>query len=216
MSNKTQAHPKYLLEDGSRVVGVTTVLSVMAKPALKFWANKLGLDGISISKYVDNLADIGTLCHKMVENYINNVETDFSDYSPNQRDKADNAFIKFLEWEKENEFTPIDSELRLVSEKYKFGGTCDIYAKLNGKLTLIDLKTSKACYSEQHTQVAAYSHLLQENGKEVEDVRILRIGRDETEGFEDIKIQAIDLHWRRFKHCLALYEINKRLKRCDS
>lgn len=212
-AEKSKAHQIYRLKDGSRVPGTTTITGILDKPALKFWANNLGLAGISVKDYVDDLAVIGKLAHLMVENYIKKVETDFSDYSPNQRERAENSFSKFLVWEKENKFDPLESELMMVSEEYQFGGQIDIYANLNGKPTLIDIKTSKACYSEHYTQVVAYRQLLIENGRLVDDVRILRIGRDETEGFENIKVPAIDLHWERFRHCLAIYKINKKLKK---
>lgn len=209
----SKAHTIYRLADGTRVVGTTTVTGILAKPALVPWANKLGLQGISVSKYVDNLAGAGTLAHKIIEDYIKKEETDFSDFTPNQRSMAENAVIKFFNWEKENKFEPIKSELMLVSEQFRFGGQIDIYANLNGKPTLIDLKTSKACYPEHFTQVAAYRQLLVENGHKVEDVRILRIGRDEGEGFDDIKVPFIELHWARFKHCLQIYELNKKLNK---
>jgi hypothetical protein len=210
---KAKAHVQYKNKEGKRIPGVTTITGILNKPALVKWANNLGLQGIDSSKYVDDKAAIGTLCHKMVEDYINGKETDFSDYTPNQKSQAENGFIKFLDWEKENDFKCLDSELQLVSEAHQYGGTCDIYAMLNGKLTLIDIKTSKACYDDQYTQVVAYQYLLIENKKDVEDTRILRIGRDEIEGFDDIKVPAIDLHWERFKSCREIYEINKQLRR---
>ena len=49
-------HTVYKLASGARVPGVTTVLSVLNKPALVPWANKLGLEGIDVRKYVDALA----------------------------------------------------------------------------------------------------------------------------------------------------------------
>jgi hypothetical protein len=92
------------------------------------------------------------------------------------------------------------------------GGTCDIYAKVNGKLTVLDIKTSKACYSEQRTQVVAYKKLLEENGKQAEECRIIRIGRSEHEGYDDILIGAHNLHWDRCMACLNLYRANKNLE----
>jgi hypothetical protein len=212
MANKTKAHTRYRNKAGDIVCGVTTILNVMNKPALVRWANNLGLKGIDVSKFVDDLANVGTLAHLMVENYLKKQETDFSDYTQNERDRAENAVIKFFDWEKENDFKIIESELKLVSEIHQFGGQADIYAMLNGKKTLIDLKTSKACYSEHYTQCVAYRELLKENGYEVEDTRILRIGRDEKEGFSDIKVSNTDLHWERFKLCHRIYQLNKKLK----
>lgn len=214
---KSKAHQVYKLKDGTRVPGCTTVTGVMNKPALVRWANQLGLKGIDSSKYVDELASVGTLAHKLVENHIAKamkmeVDEDYSDYTPNQMSLAENATLKFFSWEKENKVEYLASELQMVSEKYRFGGCCDIYAKLNGKATLIDLKTSKGIYGEMFTQVAGYKMLLEENGYPVEDVRILRIGRDESEGFDDKSVPLIETHQKRFLVCLDLYNLNKQLK----
>jgi hypothetical protein len=209
---KSNGHQKYHTKDGILVPGVTTVLGVLAKPALVPWANKLGLQGIEVGKYVDSLADVGTLCHNIVECYLTKKEVDYSDYTPNQRTLAEGAAKKFFDWEKKNKFVFIKSELQLVSEKYFFGGTCDIYCELDGKKTLIDIKTSKACYSEHFTQVAAYKILLEENGYPVEEAKILRIGREEAEGFDIKDIPMIDVHAEKFLACLRVLQINNKLK----
>lgn len=209
---KFNGHQKYYIKDGVLVPGVTTVLGVLAKNALIPWANKLGLQGIEVGKYVDSLADIGTLAHKIVECYLTGQEVDYGDYSPNQRIQAERAAGKFFEWEKKNTFKVIKSELQLVSEKYYFGGTCDIYADLNGKKTLIDIKTSKACYSEHYTQCAGYSILLEENGYPVDDVKILRIGREEAEGFDEKEVPLVEIHKEKFLACLKILQINNKLK----
>ena len=214
---KSTAHQIYKLKDGTRVPGCTTITGVMNKPALVRWANNLGLKGIDSSKYVDDLASIGTLAHKLVENHINTflkgpIDADFKDYTANQMSLAENAVLKFFTWEKENKVEYLKSELQMVSEKHRFGGCCDIYAKLNGKATLIDLKTAKGVYGEHFTQVAGYKLLLEENGYPVEDVRILRIGREEVEGFDDVSVPLIEKHQERFLVCLQLYNLNKQLK----
>lgn len=208
---KTRAHQRYKTSTGEPCVGVTTVLGVMNKPALVPWANKLGLDGYDVNKYVDALATIGTLIHYMVECEIKGVELDLNDYTPNQIETATQAFNKWLEWRKKNKFELLESELQMSSDSLKYGGTCDIYAIVNDKKTVLDIKTSKAIYSEARTQVVAYKHLLEENGREVDDCRIIRIGRDENEGFDDILIGGHDVHWTRFQACLALYWANKNI-----
>jgi len=209
---KYTAHQRYCTKDGIKVPGVTTVLGILAKPALVPWANKLGLQGIEVGKYVDSLADVGTLCHTIVECHLKGQDVDYSDYTPNQREMAEIAAAKFFNWEKENDFKMIESELQLVSENHMFGGTCDIYGILNGKKTLIDIKTSKACYPEHFTQVAAYKILLQESGRKVEDAKILRIGREESEGFDVKDVPMIDIHAEKFLACLEITKIDKRLK----
>jgi hypothetical protein len=209
---KFNGHQKYYTKDGVLVPGVTTVLGVLAKPALVPWANKLGLQGIEVGKYVDNLASVGTLAHSIVECHLTGQKVDFSDYSPNQRELSERAAAKFFEWEKKNTFKVIKAEIQLVSDKYYFGGTCDIYADLNGKKTLIDIKTSKACYSEHYTQCSAYAILLDENGYPVEDVKILRIGREEAEGFDEKEVPVVEIHKEKFLACLKILQLNNKLK----
>jgi hypothetical protein len=212
-ARKAKQHTVYKNGEGKRVPGVTTILDVMSKPALLQWANKIGLEGIEMSKYVDDLADIGTLAHKIIECYLKKEDVDYSDYTANQKVLAENAVLKFFNWLEVNDFKFIASELQLVSEALQYGGTIDLYCLLNGKKTLIDLKTCKACYGEHFTQVAAYKNLLHENGYDVDDVRILRIGRDESEGFDDYSVPKLGLHFQRFVKCRELYEINKELNR---
>ena len=210
--SKAKTHQKYYTKEGILVPGVTTVLAVLAKPALIPWANKLGLQGIEVGKFVDSLGDVGTLCHIIIECYLKKQEVDYSDYTPNQRILAENASKKFFEWEKKNELKVLQSELQLVSEKHFFGGTCDVYGELNGKKTLIDIKTSKTTYSEHFTQVAAYKILLEENGYPVEDAKILRIGREEAEGFDEKDVPLIKIHQEKFLTCLKILQINNKLK----
>lgn len=209
---KAKAHQRYKTSDGRPCVGVTTVLNVMAKPQLIRWANKLGLDGYDVDKWVDSLAEIGTLIHYLVECNIKGVDPELGDYSSNQITAAKKSFEKWLDWRSKNSFVVLGSELQLVSDSLELGGTCDIYAEVNGKKCVLDIKTSKACYGEQRTQVVAYKHLLLENGKPVDECRIVRIGRDENEGFDDILIGGHELHWRRFLACLELYKANKNLE----
>ena len=213
MTGKVRTHTRYRLKDNSIVPGVTTITGILNKPALVKWANNLGLQGIDSMKYVDEKASIGTLAHYMIECHLKGEKPDLSDYTPNQISQAENSVLKFFDWEKENKFKVIGVEMKLVSEKLKVGGCCDLYAELNGKKTLIDLKTSKGIFPEMITQVAGYKLLLEENNYEVEDVRILRIGREESEGFEDHKAVMLDLHRDRFLHCLEIYNINKLLRK---
>jgi hypothetical protein len=207
-SKKTKAHIRYKLEDGTIVVGVTTALGILNKPALVPWANKLGLRGIDVGKYVDDKADIGTLGHAFVTDKLAGNETDTSDYSANQIDQAQNCALSFWEWEKGNKIQEaIFVEKPLVSEIWKFGGTEDIYCKINGELNLIDLKTGSGIYKEHRYQVAALVKLLQENGYPVDKVRVLNIPRTEDERFaeEVLTVPQLDHGWTIFQYCLGIY-----------
>lgn len=210
--SKTRAHIRYRLADKTIVPGVTTILGLMAKPALVPWANKLGLQGIDVSKYVDDKADIGTLGHAMVTDKLSGVETDTKDYSENQISKAENCALSFWSWEKEH---PIEEvffvERPLVSEAHRFGGTLDIYAKINGKREIIDLKTGSGIYPEHAWQVATLKVLLEENGFPVDGTRIINIPRSESESFVEkvVTSRENEIGWQIFKALLSIYNLKK-------
>ncbi|HAX98970.1 MAG TPA: hypothetical protein DCY12_08840 [Candidatus Atribacteria bacterium] len=208
---KVNIHQKYYLRDGAIVPGVTTPLGVLAKPALIHWAWDLGCKGIDYRKYRDDKADIGILAHYLILCYFKNETPDYSDYTIKQRDRAENCLISFFEWLKNNPIEPILIEQSLVSEKYCYGGTIDLYGKINGKEWLVDFKTGKGIYEEMKYQVAAYRWLLIENGYRVEKARLLNIGRDENENFKDEPCGKLNKQFKIFLHCLSIYNLRKEI-----
>jgi len=128
-------------------------------------------------------------------------------------DKAENCLISFYNWVDENDVKPIDVESQLVSNLYGYGGTVDLYCWLNSIPTLVDFKTGKAIYDEMFYQVAAYKQLLTEHKKEVAQVRIVRIGREESEGFDDHKVVKLDDYWNVFFYCLNIYKTQRKIRK---
>ncbi|KKL99201.1 hypothetical protein LCGC14_1816740 [marine sediment metagenome] len=212
-ATKAKAHTRYRGKDNSIFPGVTTILDILNKPALVKWANNLGLQGIDSTKYRDEMADIGTLAHLMILNHFNKEETDTSEYSKDQIEKAENCLLSFYEWEKGHTIEPILIEQQLVSETYRYGGTIDLYCRLDGVLTLVDFKTGKAIYSEMMYQLAAYQQLLESNNHICMNTRILRIGRDEDEGFEERVKVDLTLELLLFQHCQGIYNLQKQIRK---
>ena len=208
----SKAQTIYKTGDGTRVPGATTITGLLAKPFLITWANRLGLAGIDSTKYRDEAADIGTLAHAMIQAHLQREEMDLAHYSPLQVDLASNAVLSYLEWEKQHSLELILCEVPLVSDKNLYGGTIDCYCKLNGEYILLDFKTGKAIYDEFFVQLAAYKELLIEHGHRVDKCRILRIGRDETEGFEERSVTATDKYFGIFESLLRIYGLKKELK----
>lgn len=215
---KTEAHQLYRLADSTLVPGVTTVLGVLAKPALIPWAYKCGRDGIDLDKYRDEKAEIGHLAHQMILDHFRGEKTVTDDYSKNQIDAAENAFLSFLEWAKHHTIEPVLIEEQLVSEKYHFGGTFDFLGVIDGKLTLLDFKTGKALYDEYWYQLAGYNILVMENYPglgPIERLKLVRIGRDEDEGFEEPERGpglVMSLCESIFLHALGIYQDLKEMK----
>lgn len=214
--SKHKAHIRYKLKDGTIVPGVTTVTGIglgWNKQVLIKWANNMGLKGVDSNKYKDDKAIIGTLAHRMVTDSLQGIETDTDDYSKNQIADAENSALSFFEWVKGKELRPILIEKDLVSEEYRFGGKPDIYAEIDGKKELIDLKTSKSIYDEMMVQVAAYKNLLIENKHSVDVVRILNIPRTEDEAFLEKRLSDRQqvIAWKIFLNCLENYQLKKGL-----
>lgn len=150
---------QYFDKHGLEVPSVTTVLSQINKPQLLPWAVKLAKQGINWEEVRNEAAEIGTVAHEMAENFIKKQPCDFSKHPYYQ--KALKAFSAFQYWTEMNEVNFLGSEIPLVHHEKRFGGTIDIIAEVNGKLTLIDLKTSKSLSEEYNYQVSAYQFLLQ-------------------------------------------------------
>jgi len=208
---KIAAHQQYKLNDGTIVPGVTTVLNLLAKPALIYWAWDLGRQGIDFRKARDKAGDIGTIAHEMIETDIKGGKFDPSEYAPNLVEKAENAYLAWLQWQDNFELTTLGSEIQLVSEKYKFGGTLDwIVKNKDGQIWLIDFKSSKDIYDEMHYQIAAYEQLWNENHPDqtISQCHILRLGK-ENGTFSHQKFNDLAKEWSIFHHLLSIWQLKK-------
>ena len=168
------------LQDGTTVPSVTTIVRLLSKPALYVWHNQQGLKGINTTQVLNNEAKTGTLLHEMVEHYLTTggeylIET--KTYDPGHIKRATQAYVNFKKWAQDHTFEDVKIEMPLVSETQRFGGVLDIYCKMDGKWTLIDLKTSGYVYKDQLLQVAAYKALLEENGYPVEQSFVVSVDK---------------------------------------
>ena len=211
IKKRAKAHIRYKNAAGKVVPGTTTIVGELAKPYLVTWANRLGLEGIDATQYRDTAAGIGTAIHLMVQCDLQGVKPDLSEFSESDIDAAENGLLKWYEWKKGKVITPILIETPLVSEQYQYGGTLDLYAEVDGSLDLIDLKSGKSVYLEHLIQLGAYVNLLREHGRPVNRARILRIGRDETEGFEERILTDVQDYWEIFKHLRAIHDLKKKV-----
>jgi len=217
-----RAHTIYKNAAGKRVPGTTTISGLLDKSRfLVPWANKLGLQGIDSSSYVDEKAKSGTLAHAMAAAELakamgNEPEAiNLADYTGHEIDAAENSFLKWLGWWKAHKIVPVLAEACLVSEAHQYGGQIDCYASIDGRLALIDNKTSKAIYPEHWIQVAGYALILEELGYQVDEVRILQIGRDESEGFHEEVKTDLSIQKSIFLHCREIYNLQSKLRGGD-
>lgn len=152
----------YFVADGSKVPSVTTIIGKFKESGgLIHWAWDLGIQGKDYRKVRDDAASSGTLAHSLVERWIKkeplSIEGD-----PEVVKRANNAFEIFLEWAQQTRLEVTETEVRLVSERHRFGGTLDAML-VNGKRSLGDWKTSNSVYSDYLFQLAGYGILWEEN-----------------------------------------------------
>jgi hypothetical protein len=214
---KTRAHQKYPLKDGTDVPGASTIAKIGEDSSgLIHWAWKLGMEGQDYRKVRDKAADIGTVAHFMIECFLHNNEPDLSEFSPADVEKATIAYNNFRTWWDEEGFEVIEPEVQLVSEEYLFGGTIDAPARdRDGKIVLLDWKTSKAIVPAHKIQLAGYEQLWNENRPTMKVQRrgIVRIGKESPDDSEVSWIFSAEPLWENFKARLFLHYANLRLKK---
>ena len=121
------------------VPGTTTVIDILAKPALIHWAWQQGKDGFDYKKTRDEKADAGTLSHYMILCDLKEQEPDLSEYSQKIIDQAETRILKWWDWKKEHDIEPIALETPMVSEFYRYGGTPDFVGFIDKHLTVMDI-----------------------------------------------------------------------------
>lgn len=153
----------YFTKDGTKVPSVTTVLSRFKESGgLIHWAWKLGLEGKDYKQVRDEAADAGSLAHDMVERWVKG-ETEPEHIFPSDiEERALTAFDAFRAWADQTKLIVTHTEMPLVSEKFRFGGTFDAVL-VDGRRAMGDWKTSNRVYGDYLAQLAAYGLLWEEN-----------------------------------------------------
>lgn len=179
---------RYIYDD-RRVPRVTEILSAMLhEEYLMRWANSLGFKHKSYRSTLAEAADKGTYSHDAVEKYI--LEGSIPDYNKlpfMAKDVVFNAFNSFLTWWEiisSNPYEVLAVEKRMACEW--FGGTLDLLIKIDGKVWLVDFKTSNHPSYKHFLQMGAYIHMLRKEGIIVEGVIILMLDKDNVSFKEKI------------------------------
>jgi hypothetical protein len=208
-------HQKYILQDGTEVPGGSTICKIGDDPAaLIHWAWNLGREGKDYRKERDKAADIGTIAHFLIECFLTQQVADLSDYSQADIDKALVCYNKFHDWWEEQDLEVVATEIQLVNELYRYGGTIDLIAKRkNGDHLLMDFKTSKKISESYWRQAAGYADLWNENQdvngfnaiNQITSHAIVRIGKEEEGDFEVVWKDDLSKEWEVFQKQVDLY-----------
>src|SRR3989344_4139397 len=141
--------------DGIWYPRVTSIVSIKAKPALyMFYA---GLPDYKTGEAIKaKSAEEGTLIHETVEAILRKDPVGI----PESIRPAVSAFLDFYN---KNDLVAHKIEERVVSKKHGYAGTMDVLADLNGKVGVLDIKTSVSIYRDYSIQTSAYIEALKED-----------------------------------------------------
>lgn len=207
----------YKLASGERVPSVTTVLSRFKQcDGLMAWAFQQGCDGKDFRESRDEAAGAGTLAHLMIEQHVLGGDVSTITGEEAQLTLAQEAFQGFLRWIKQTNFEIIRTEMPLISEKYRFGGTLDCIGKVDGRLVLGDWKSSNRIYSDYLCQLGGYALLYEENhpGERLEEAHLLRFGKEDGSFHHHCwKRSTLDVGIDSFLHLRAAYANEAVLKK---
>lgn len=178
-----EAKHRYYL-DSKQLTGVTTILGVIAKPALIGWAANMAVDYVKTHSYPldkglfsyepivleeartahaqkrDKSAEIGTQAHSWISSWINAQinATEQIEANPALSLMTDN----FLKWIEEAKPKFLASEKIVYSVDKFYAGTLDFLAEIDGKVYLGDIKTGSGIYQDMWLQTAGYQLALEE------------------------------------------------------
>ena len=184
---KTQTIDKkrfYETPEGELYPSITTVLSSRNKQGLFEWRKRVGND---VANYVARTsAARGTAVHHMCEDYLNNFPTEW----PDKWKEHEKKFLPYCLFKqlKKTVLEKIDNirsqECTLFSSKYRVAGRVDCIAEYDGKLSIIDFKTSTKERNDEYNenyyiQAAAYAEMFEEQtGTPIEQIVILVVTED--------------------------------------
>lgn len=127
----------YKTPSGSKYPSITTVLHVLTDGHIKEWRERVGEE--EANKISHRAAERGTAVHAIIENYINNL-TDFSKgFMPHVL-----ANFKSVQPILDERIGKVYAqEAALYSDYLGVAGRVDCVAEFDGKLSIIDFKTSR-------------------------------------------------------------------------
>lgn len=146
--------------------------------------------------------DIGTRIHSAIDAHI-------LGKAPILDEQTEPAFNNFLHWVKDCGIKLIQGDTFVGSVEYKYGGALDALGERDGKLVLLDWKTSNSMRDTYPLQVAAYANAFQEcYNQDISEAWVIRFGK-EIKG--DIEPKQVNLakSWDSFK---AALELTNRMK----
>lgn len=152
---------------------VTKIVDIKSKPALyHFYAQ---MENFAAGERVKNRsAKEGTLIHETVEAIFMSKPIKIHDSIK----PSISALFDFLE-ERRIKVLPEFVEKRLRNDKHRYAGTLDAVAEIDGKIGVMDIKTSQEIFRDYNLQTAAYIEAIKKDLPNIQTRWILRIDQSQ-------------------------------------
>lgn len=149
--------------EGKGIPRISNILSDMINLDLSGWAVYMKSIGKDHKEIIKRSTDIGSAVHNLIDIFSSTgvEQVDFSEF--NFPIETSNAYKGYLKWwniiNKDNKVKVLETEKVLVSPYV--GGTLDCLIDINGKVFIVDYKTSNHMNYKYFIQLAAYKYLLE-------------------------------------------------------
>ena len=201
--NFEEDHSYYADAEGKKpYTGVTTILGVVAKPALIQWAANMAADYIKVAldSHADDIdwhlvveearyahrkkkeaaGESGTDLHALAEGFVR-LSIQENDGLP--LEVCPTGIERLRDWAKMNKVKFLASEKKLYSKTWWIAGTCDLLFEKEGKKYVGDIKTYAKIWDRvPFFQAAGYASMLEEMGEygkePIAGYCILRLSKD--------------------------------------
>lgn len=135
--------------DGKCYPSVTEVIYSQPKPWLQKWYDKYGIDRCERKTALSNL--IGTEFHRCAE-----IITQGNVPEP-RCPRVVKMLPSFMQWFNNVQLAPFATEMKVYSHKHGYQGTLDLVGEVDGKLYIVDYKSSAGIKEDMGLQLAAYA-----------------------------------------------------------
>jgi genome maintenance exonuclease 1 len=183
----------YETPDGKLYPSVTTVLKDLSAAGIAAWRKKVGNE--VANKVSAQASSRGTAVHKLCEDYINNEEDYLEGHMPANVETFNTLkglIDKYLD-------NIVMQEVPLYSNYLEVGGRVDCIGEWNGKLSVIDFKTSKRRkrkdqISNYFMQASAYCVMFEELTKTpiTQTIILMSVDNDHPLVFKSTRDEYID------------------------
>lgn len=184
LAETTDTGRKYKCPNGVSYPSVTTVLSILNEDAIRKWRQRVGEE--EANKISHRAATRGTAVHEIIEDYLNNKEDYTEGYMPNviENFKDVKGILDA------NIGKVYAQEVPLYSDHLGLAGRVDCVAEYNGKLSIVDFKTSRKTKKKEwitnyFIQESAYAIMWEERTKQpiTQLVTIISVDNEDPQVF---------------------------------